>query len=300
MILMTETIRASWEVVTNHHCLLGESPVWDASQNRICWIDILKGEIHYFYPDSNIHGTFAAGHILGAIAIKKSGGLMAALKGGFAEIDLTKKTLQLVSAVETHLPDNRFNDGKCDPAGRFWAGTMSTSNTPHAGSLYVLEKDFTVSTKITGVTCSNGMAWSPDNTTLYYIDTPTGNVCAYNYDIINGSITNKRVVINIPEEKGYPDGMTIDAEGMLWIALWDGWKIIRYDPHTGKQLHQVILPVSKVTSCCFGGNSMEDIYVTSARTGVLENDLPSQPLAGSLFVIKKSGFKGLQAFEFGG
>ena len=114
-------------------------------------------------------------------------------------------TIQFISEVEIHLPHNRFNDGKCDPTVRFWASTMSISNTPHAGSLYVLEKDFTVNTKITEVTCSNGIAWSPDHKTLYYIDTPTRNVVAYNYDVINGNIIDKRVVINIPKGKGYPD-----------------------------------------------------------------------------------------------
>ncbi len=292
--------KCNWEVVTKHYCLLGEGPVWDNRQKRIFWIDILNGEVHYFYPDSNLHRICKLGQLLGAIALKRPGGLIAAMKHGFATIDLEKGTIQSLATVETHLPDNRFNDGKCDPAGRFWAGTMSISNTPHTGSLYVLEKDFTVNTKIIGVTCSNGLAWSPDHKTLYYIDTPTRNVVAYNYDIINGNITDGRIVISIPKGKGYPDGMTIDTEGMLWIALWDGWKVIRYNPYTGRQLCQIILPVSQVTSCVFGGDAMEDLYITSARVGLLESDLKAQPLAGSLFVIKKSGFKGMNGFEFDG
>ncbi len=292
--------QSNWEVVTNYHCLLGECPVWDNRQKRIFWIDILNGEIQYFYPDSNEHKTFNIGQTIGAIALKRSGGMIAALKSGFAAIDLHKGTLQIVSEVESHLPDNRFNDGKCDPAGRFLAGTMSISNRPHAGSLYVLENDFTVKTKIIGVTCSNGLAWSPDNKILYYIDSPTRNVVAYNYDGISGDITDMRVVINIPEGEGYPDGMTIDADGMLWIALWDGWKVIRYNPYTGKQIHQISLPVSQVTSCIFGGDTMEDLYITSARTGLSESDLNAQTLAGSLFVIKNSGFMGIEGFEFNG
>jgi sugar lactone lactonase YvrE len=292
--------QSNWDVVTKHHCLLGEGPVWDTKQKRIFWIDILKGEIQYFYPDSNEHRMCKLGQMLGAIAFKRSGGMIAALKGGFATIDLNNGTMQLISEVETDLPDNRFNDGKCDPAGRFWAGTMSISNTPNAGSLYVLEKDLTVNTKIIGVTCSNGMAWSPDHNTLYYIDTPTRNVVAYNYDVLNGNITNMRVVINIPKGKGYPDGMTIDNEGMLWVALWSGWNVIRYNPYTGKQLHQITLPVSQVTSCVFGGDTMEDLYITSAKVGLSEHELKAQQLAGSLFVIKNSGFKGMNSFEFNG
>jgi sugar lactone lactonase YvrE len=289
----------TWEVVTKHLSLLGEGPVWDNRQKKIFWIDILNGVIQYYYPASGEYRTCQVGQMIGAIALKRSGGLITALKSGFAEIDLNKETVRLISEVETNLPDNRFNDGKCDPAGRFWAGTMSISNTPHAGSLYVLEKNF-VRTKIVGVSCSNGLAWSPDHKTLYYIDTPTSSVVAYDYNIITGNITNKNIVINISKEEGYPDGMTIDTEGMLWIALWGGWKIARYNPYTGKQLSQFSLPVSRVSSCIFGGDTLEDIYITSARTGLSEDEIKTQPLSGSLFVIKKSGFKGMDAFEFNG
>lgn len=290
----------NWEVVTGHRCLLGEGPVWDSKKKRIFWVDILNGEIRYYYPASHQHFLFNTGQFTGAVALRRSGGLIAALKDGFAAIDPENKTLQIVVRAKTHLQDNRFNDGKCDPAGRFWAGSMSISDTPHAGSLYMLEKDFTLLTKITGVTCSNGLAWSPDHKTLYYIDTPTRNIVAYHYDAGSGSIVNGRIVIRVPQTEGYPDGMTIDTEGMLWVALWDGWKIARYNPYTGKQLEQIRLPVSRVTSCVFGGDSLEDLYITSARVGLSEHDLIQQPLSGSLFVIKNSGFKGMDAFEFNG
>jgi sugar lactone lactonase YvrE len=292
--------QSNWEVVTKHSCLLGEGPVWDKRQKRILWVDIINGEIHCFYPDTNGLRTCKVGHMVGAIALKRTGGVIAALNDGFASIDLNSGAIHFMSEVETHLPGNRFNDGKCDPAGRFWAGTMSMSNTPRAGSLYALEKDLTVNTKLCGVTCSNGIAWSPDHKTLYYIDTPTRQVVAYNYDVINGNITDGRAVINISKGEGYPDGMTIDTEGMLWIALWDGWKVARYSPFTGEQLHEIILPVSRATSCVFGGDGLNDLYITSAREGLSEYDLKEQPLAGYLFVIKNSGFKGIEAFEYDG
>ena len=291
---------SKWAVAAKHNCLLGEGPIWDRRQKRILWLDILNGEIQYYYPGSNEHKICKAGHMVGAIALKRSGGAIGAVKGGFATIDLSTGSIDFIAEVETHLPGNRFNDGKCDPGGRFWAGTMSISNIPYAGSLYVLEKDGRVTTKLTGVTCSNGMAWSPDHQTLYYIDTPTRNVVAYKYDIVTGDIADKRVVISIPEERGYPDGMTIDTEGMLWIALWDGWKVIRYNPYTGEELYEVTLPASKVTSCIFGGDNMNDLYITSAREGLSEYELKEQPLAGCLFVIKKCGFKGMNAFEYDG
>jgi len=290
----------NWEVVTTHCCLLGEGPVWDKNQKRIFWIDILKGEVLYFYPETREHTTCGLGQLIGSISLKRSGGIIAALSDGFGTVDLDNGAVCYISKVEYHLTDNRFNDGKCDPAGRFWAGTMSMSAIPHAGSLYVLEKDGTVTTKLTGITCSNGLAWSPDHKTFYYIDTPTQKVMAYNYDVLNGNITDSRVVINIPKEAGYPDGMTIDTEGMLWIAMWDGWKVLRYNPLSGEQLQDITLPVSRPTSCVFGGDAMDDLYITSAREGMSENDLKEQPLAGSLFVVKESGFKGTDGYEYDG
>ena len=290
----------TWQVVLDQQSILGECPVWDFRHKRIFWIDILSGMIHYFYSDSNEHKTFNLGQVPGSIALKKNGGLVAAIKTGFATIDIQKGTTWTITQVESRFTENRFNDGKCDPAGRFWAGTMSGSNVSGSGSLYVLEKNYSVKKKITGITCSNGMAWSPDFTTFYYIDTPTRHVVAYRYDMMTGKISEKRIVINIPEEEGYPDGMTIDTEGMLWIAMWDGWKVIRYNPDSGEKLHEIKLPVSRVTSCVFGGDTMEDLYITSAKTGLTESELKAQPLAGSLFVVKNSGYKGMEAFEFGG
>ncbi|MEJ0103846.1 MAG: SMP-30/gluconolactonase/LRE family protein [Bacteroidota bacterium] len=292
--------RTNWDVVTAHNCLLGESPVWDHRQKRIFWIDILNGEIHYFYPGRNEYDCYSVGRITGSIALKKSGNIIATIERSFATIDIHNKTMRVIAETEVHLHNNRFNDGKCDPAGRFWAGTMSVLNEAHAGSLYALEKDLTVSTKLAGVTCSNGLAWSPDHKTLYYIDTPNRNVTAFDYNITDGNLSDRRVVINIPGETGYPDGMTIDTEGMLWIAIWGGWKIIRYNPYTGKKLFQVTLPVSQVTSCIFGGDSMDDLYITSAGIGLSEKEFREQPLAGSLFVIRNSGFTGINSYEFGG
>jgi sugar lactone lactonase YvrE len=288
------------EVVTDHSSLLGEGPVWDAANKQILWIDILKGEIHQYVPEKKMHKTFKVNQMIGAIALRSSGGIVAALQHGFALIDLEKETVKPIADPEAHLAENRFNDGKCDAAGRFWAGTMSVLDTPEAGSLYVLDSDLSVSVKIQGVGCSNGIAWSPDGSILYYIDTLTRQVAAFDYDVIHGNISNKRTVINIPEAEGYPDGMTIDTEGMLWIAMWDGWKVARYNPGTGKLIQNILLPVSKVTSCTFGGEKLQDLYITSAKTGLTKSDLSEQPLAGCLFVIKNCGFTGMEASRFQG
>lgn len=293
-------LKSNVEVVVKHTCLLGEGPVWDMKRQRILWIDILRGDIHEFYPEAETFNTFNVGQLIGSIAICTDGKLIAALYDGFALIDMEKTEVQFLKDPEEHLPNNRFNEGKCDPAGRFWAGTLPLSEDTPAGNVYALERDFSVTRKIVGVTISNGMAWSLDHEALYYIDTPTFEVVAYNYDKSDGSISNKRTVIKIQKEEGYPDGMTIDSEGMLWIGHWDGWQVIRWDPNTGKPLHRISLPVAKVTSCTFGGKNLQDLYITTARKELSEEELKQQPLAGSTFVIRNCGYTGLPAFEFRG
>ncbi len=285
------------DVVVEHKCLLGEGPVWDIKKERILWIDILRGDIHSFYPEGKRFETFNTGTLIGSVGLCKNGGLIAALQNGFALIDMEKKQIEYIKDPEAHLPENRFNEGKCDPAGRFWAGTMSLSEEPEAGTLYTLE-ELSVTKKIEGVTISNGMAWSTNHTIFYYIDTPTLEVVSYDYDKLNGNISNRKTVIKIPKEQGYPDGMTIDNEGMLWIAHWDGWQVKRWNPKTGKQIDHIALPVARVSSCTFGGKNLNDLYITTASKELTDDELQKQPLAGSLFVIRNCGFTGLPAFEF--
>jgi sugar lactone lactonase YvrE len=222
------------------------------------------------------------------------------LQNGFASIDLPDGKIEYLHNPEAHLENNRFNDGKCDPAGRFWAGTMAFTEDEAAGNLYVLERNLSVTKKIDGVTVSNGIAWNNDHTLLFYIDSPTLSVVAFDYDKATGNISNKRIVINVPRQEGFPDGMTIDSEGMLWIGHWDGWQVARWDPTTGEKLLTIRLPVAKVTSCAFGGKHLNDLYITSAKKDLNEDQLKQQPLAGCTFVVRNSGFVGHPAFEFAG
>jgi sugar lactone lactonase YvrE len=286
------------EVVLPHCCLLGEGPVWDAKRQLICWVDILRGEIHEYSPQSKNHKTTAVNQMIGAAVICTDGNFVVALRNGLGFVNRESGEVTMIADPESDIPGNRFNDGKCDPAGRFWAGTMSHTDEPEKGSLYVLDNDLSVARKIENVSISNGMAWSLDEQTFYYIDTPTYAVVAYNYHKTTGEICDKRLVIHIPKEDGSPDGMTIDNEGMLWIAHWDGWQITRWDPTTGKKLFHFGMPVARVTSCAFGGDDLQDLYITSARIGLSEPELAGQPLAGSLFVIRNFGYKGLVPFEF--
>lgn len=289
-----------WELAVSHPCQLGEGPIWDEKSKTILWVDIINGEVHQFCTERLEHKITKIGHQISALALKSSGGIVAALENGFAQVDLKKNKITYIKQVEEYLPHNRFNDGKCDPAGRFWAGTMDAiEGKEGAGNLYAIENQ-AVSIKIKNVTCSNGMAWSPDCKTFYFIDTPTLQVSAYDYDITSGIIRNKRIIFSIPKQDGYPDGMTIDTEGMLWVAHWGGWKVSRWNPFTGEHLLNIPLPVSQVTSCTFGGKHLDDLYITSAATGLDQKALKEQPLAGSLFVIRKSGFKGIKAHKFKG
>ncbi|MCK0192536.1 SMP-30/gluconolactonase/LRE family protein [Arenibacter sp. F20364] len=286
------------EVVSGIKSELGEGPIWDDSKNQISWVCILNGHIHEWSPASETPNTISVGQMIGAMAVCEDGNYIAALKDGFGFVNRKTGHVDMIKNPEEDLPENRFNDGKCDPAGRFWAGTMPISEDKASGSLYMLSSDKDCIKKETDISISNGLAWSLDHKVLYYIDTPTLKVVGYDYDNDNGNITNKRTVINIPKEEGFPDGMTIDNQGMLWIAHWGGWQITRWDPRTGKKLSGFELPVSNVTSCTFGGESMSDIYITSARKGLSMEELEKQPLAGSLFVIRNSGFTGLLAHRF--
>ena len=286
------------DVVVDCTSLLAEGPVWDNVQKCICWIDILNGQIHQFSPDRKSLKTISVHQKIGSLAVCTNNDFIAALQNGFAFIDRKNGVIKPITDPEAHLPGNRFNDGKCDPAGRFWAGTMSLSEDAATGSVYFIQNTLQPIKMIDAVTISNGMAWSPDHQTFYYIDTPTFLIVAYDYDKVNGHISNKRTIIKIDEKDGYPDGMTIDNEGMLWVAHWGGWQITRWNPGTGKKIHSFKLPVAKVTSCTFGGDDLEDLYITTAKVGLTENELKLQPLAGSLFVIRNCGFKGMPAVEF--
>ena len=281
-----------------HRSVLAEGPVWNEEAQMICWVDILNGEIHRYSPEKNKHSIIALKQLVGSVAVCTDGNFIAALQNGFAFVNSQTEEIKMINDPESHLLQNRFNDGKCDPAGRFWAGTMSLLESPEAGHVYMMGNDFKVSKKIDKVSISNGMAWSLDHRIFYYIDTPTFTVVAYDFDKISGTISNKKIIINVPEAEGFPDGMTIDAEGMLWIGHWQGWQVSRWNPDTGKKIYSIKLPVAKVTSCTFGGRNFKDMYITSARVHLSEKELAEQPLAGSVFVITDCGFTGVPAFKF--
>jgi sugar lactone lactonase YvrE len=287
------------ELILDAKAQLGEGAIWHSREQRLYWVDIEPGRLHVFDPATRNNQTFELGQMVSTVVPRSRGGVMVALQHGFAAFDPVRGGLTFWCDPEEQRPRNRFNDGKCDPAGRFWAGTISLDREPGAASLYCLEPDGRVRTMVRGVTNSNGIAWSNDATTMYYIDTPTRQVTAFDYDLATGDLAHPRTAISIPADAGKPDGMTIDAEGMLWIALYRGGCVGRWDPRTGVQLAAIQLPAQRVTSCAFGGPRLDELYITTARGDLSAADWEREPTAGGLFRARP-GAVGVAAFEFQG
>lgn len=285
------------KVLVEGESLLGEGPLWLADSKEIVWVDIEGKCLLIFSIVTGKKRTLPVGQRIGAVVRAEDGRMVCALENGFYYLNPETESLEPIVDPESHLPGNRFNDGKCDPMGRFWAGTMPIEGEGPVGALYRLDGDGSVHKMVEEIGCSNGLGWSLDGKTMYYIDTSTKRIDRFDYDAVSGNITNRQTVVVIPSEQGYPDGMTVDAEGMIWVAHWDGYCISRFDPSTGECLERIELPVSRITSCCFGGEDMDELYITSARVGLSEEQLLREPLAGSLFVYK-AGVKGLLANEF--
>ena len=291
-------IRVEPEVAVNIETIVGEGAIWDSESRVLYWVDILGSQLFVFDPRTGHNRAIDVGQAIGTVAPRVSGGVMVALHNGFAALDLTSEKLTPIADPERAIPANRFNDGKCDPAGRFWAGTMEFNGEPDRGALYCLDVDHSVMQKVAPVTISNGIVWSLDSQTMYFIDTARDNVRAWDYDLESGGIRNQRVVIE-NSGNGHFDGMTIDEEGMVWIALFGGWCVQRYDPQSGALLQTVRLPVEQITSCAFGGDNLDDLYITSCRYRMDEQALREQPLAGSLLRVKL-GARGIPAFAYAG
>jgi sugar lactone lactonase YvrE len=281
---------------------LGEGPAWDAQAGVLSFVDIRAGDLHFFNPATASHRTVNLGEPIGCAAPSSRGGLILGLRSGFAILDsplLLGEGAGVRSLInpEPHLPGNRFNDGKCDPRGRFLAGTMDNAEKENTGSLYSYSPDGTFKTLLTGLGISNGLTWSPDHKTFYFIDTLTRVVMAYDYDLDTGDIANPRPAIHVPADMGWPDGMTSDMDGMLWVAMWGGAKLTKWNPATGQLVEAYPLPALNVSACCFGGANLTDLYVTSARKGMSAAQLEEYPHSGGLFRFQP-GVRGMPTFVF--
>jgi len=255
---------------------LGEGPLWDPQDNVLWWVDIEQGLLNCFDPSQETNQKYELGQRVGAVVQREKGGLLLALANGFATFDPRSESLALLCDPEADLPNNRFNDGKCDPEGRFWAGTMNVDSLNlSSGALYSLDPQLRVRKHLSGVNVSNGIAWSSDAKTMYYIDSLSGSIEAFDYDRQSGDLSRRRPVFKVPEELGCSDGMTIDAEDKLWVAFWGGWCVSQIDPANGQQIAKVELPVAHVTSCAFGGADLRDLYITTADMASTRRRCPS-------------------------
>ncbi len=276
--------RISCDCVHAGAAVLGEGPVWEAKHQRLWWVDIERKEIHRFDPSDRSDETWTFPDRVGFVIPTTRGDFIVGMQRGLVRFSEEDGASLPFAAPESHRPGNRFNDAKCDDAGRLWAGTMAVSETPEQGSLYRIETDLRITRVVEGVSISNGLAWSTDRRTLYYVDSPIRTVDAFDFDPATGEVANRRPVITIPD--GFPDGMCIDTKGHLWIAVWGGWKVDCRDPVSGQCLARIDVPVADVTSCCFGGPHWDELYITTSSRDLDAVGRQEQPLAGAVFVAK--------------
>jgi sugar lactone lactonase YvrE len=274
---------------------LGEGPVWDERSQELYFVDIMGHRVHAFAPESGAHRSFSTNGPVGAVVLRDDGGLVIAAVDGFFFANSDGTGLERFGDFRIDLGTVRFNDGKVSPGGHFLAGTMDHHHVRPLGSLYILSGDGGVSVLLEGVTISNGLAWDADGTTFYYIDTPTHRIDAFSFDQGTGGLSNRRVVAEITDSS--PDGMAIDAEGCLWVACWGGERVDRIDPADGRRLATVPVPTSHVSSVAFGGPSLEDLYITTAREDLSAAQLGAEIHAGDLFVARP-GVPGLVSDRF--
>lgn len=278
------------KLVLDAKATLGEGALWHPDEQKLYWVDIEGRILHIYDPATGEDRELPTGEKVGTVVPVAGGGALVALQNGIHKIDTRTGELTFVVNAEKD-PGIRYNDGKCDPAGRLWVGTMAGENE---AALYRVDRDGQIHLLLDSVTCSNGIVWTADKKTMYYVDTPTGKVMGFDYDNAAGAISNPRVAVKVPPGMGSPDGMTIDEEGKLWVAHWGGSCVVRWDPLTGKMLRKIDVPGPHTTSCAFGGENLDVLYITTAREGLSEEQLRKYPLSGGLFSIKP-GVRGVPA-----
>lgn len=277
---------------------LGEGPLWVAEQQSLYWVDILRKHVHCFDVINRTNKTWTFETEVTALAQREQGGFIATIRDGFAAIDFNTCTIKAIDLVESDKPGNRFNDGKIDHHGNFWAGSMDDGLTATTGALYKLSPDHQVAKMDHDYIITNGPAFSPDGHTMYHNDTGLGVIYAFDVDH-QDNISNKRIFASLDMGKdGSTDGITVDSEGGIWLAHFGGARVTRYSV-SGSIDRVIELPCPNITSCTFGGQNLDTLYITTARCGMTPEQLKAFPLAGSLFSCKP-GFTGLQTQKFKG
>jgi sugar lactone lactonase YvrE len=277
---------------------MGEGPAWEQSREQLIWVDTNGGEIHRTDVARGSDAVVFIGLPVGAAVPDRNGDLVLALPSGFFRLTAGEKPA-LIASVPHDARAYRLNDAKCDKAGRLWCGSLALDLTPAAGALYRLDRDCSVIPVLHGVTISNGMDWSPTGDLFYFIDSMANGIDVFDFDLDAGLIDNRRRVVDVPPDAGLADGMTVDAEGGIWVAVFGGRTVNRYTP-SGELDTVVEMPVTHPTSCCFGGTNLDTLIITSARAGVegpfTPEEVERQPLAGSVFAVNP-GIVGLPITE---
>jgi sugar lactone lactonase YvrE len=275
---------------------LGEGPRWDDATQTLLWVDIPAKLVHRYDPATGTNNSRPVADVVSLALPRRRGGVVIGLPDGLHLLD--GESSPLLAAIEPQRSDTRTNDGACDAAGRLWVGTMARDERSPVASLYRVDADLGVTTMLSETTISNGLGWSPDGTRFYFIDSPTRRVDVFDCDPETGALEDRRPLAAVEVEGAVPDGMAVDAEGCLWVALHGGWGLNRYSPD-GELLQEVHLPIARVTSCCFGGPQLSDLYVTTRREGLSAADAAAQPLAGALLRLDP-GVAGLPTNAFAG
>lgn len=273
----------SLENVLNARARLGEGTLWDESSQLLYWVDIYNHRVHQFEPSTRNDVVFEVGAEVGCLSLVSGDRLLMGLRDRLAFLDLQTGDVTSIVEIEAH-PQTRLNDGKCDPAGRFWVGSMSELEEP-VGKLYRYDPDGSLQIMETGLTISNGLGWSPDHRLFYLTDTLKQTIYVYDYDVNIGAIANRRVFIDLSHESFFPDGLTIDSQGYLWSAMWNGWCVIRFDP-AGQEVLRVPMPVPCSTNCTFGGSDLTDLYITTASVGLSQPEIQAAFYSGDVFRLK--------------
>ncbi|MFF1375000.1 SMP-30/gluconolactonase/LRE family protein [Streptomyces sp. NPDC058308] len=282
--------RRAYDVAVRTEASLGEGPTWDAATGRLVWVDILGSRVHTYAPGDGRRTVITTGQHVGAAKPRAGGGLVVNLRDGIGLYGPGGAPFTWL--VRDPVPGRRGNDAAVAPDGALWAGTMRYDEAPGGGSLTRVAPDGTVRDLLAPVTVSNGTGWSPDGRLVYYVDSPTRRIDVLDYDAQQA--LNRRPFVRVEDGAGFPDGLTVDAEGCVWVALWDGAAVRRYTPD-GRLDRTVELPVRRPTACAFGGPGLRDLYITTARTGL---DRP-HPLSGSVLVVPDAG-RGLPGVAFAG
>ena len=277
---------------------LGEGAFWNHKTQELYWVDIEDQMLHIYNPQTKKNRSLPTPSKIGTVVPKNTNETIVALQDGIYTMNIKSGDIVLLSDIESGLTENRFNDGKCDPSGRLWVGSMALKMQSYRASLYMVDTSGNAQVKIDRVTVSNGIVWSSDQKTMYYIDTPTGMIRAFDFDNEIGAISNERIVVKVPNSMGSPDGMAIDSEDMLWVGMWNGNAVIRCNPKTGKIISKIEVPAHNVTACAFGGKNLDTLYITTASIDMTKKEKAACPLAGSLFKADP-GVKGVKSVFFG-